>query len=1022
MKMTIFTRILVATLLPVLFVLLIVIGTARGIIYTDGMAYAEEFVRLAARQISAQTAGKLESASALQHDVCKEMAGIDFDQPGAKRDADRLLTAFLLSNQDLYSTWFAFEPDVFPGSGRYCKTLLRTDAGIREISDLSDEVLDDPEASPWYNGPLSTGDAYADVSDSYDYGTGEGPIYVCAMTYPIITADDRIIGCMGLGIRYEELFSINSLGLTGEGLQRIMLVSTDGAVLYSSEEAGRDATLWDYGFKDPGAVSLALHEKAVWQEELEAPLSGETLLVCLHPVHIDHTGQTIYLSRDIPANSLYASFYSSMEVIIVTGILGIILVLFCVFFSTRGIAKHVKWITNSFNRVATDNAAGRTLQDVHIPTFQTNVVELDTLQSALISMMLQLRSVHELQLRTVETEVEKEKLVAASEAKTNFFAAMSHEIRTPMNTILGISEIMLHEGNLDPAQEKHIRDIKTSSDSLLNIINNILDLSKLETGKMEPCFEHYNFRAFLDNLTSLARHLAADANLPFFYEPEDALPLCLYGDEQHLRQVLLNLISNAVKFTREGYVALRVRLQGDTIRFDVIDTGIGIKEEEIGSVFEMFKQVDTKRNRKVKGTGLGLPISKSFVELMGGTIAVESVYGKGSTFRVTVPLVLGDEEKLHWAKPDEGVRYSDSLRVLIVDDDETNLSVSSGLFRVIYGIRCDTAGSGYEAIAKVQETDYDMIFMDHMMPELDGLDTTRHIRQLGGKYRELPIIALTANAVIGTQKELMDGGMDDFLAKPIQSGELHRILNTWAPREKRLPALAGDAAAKPVQEAAERKAEAFIDFPAKSLLEAAGIDALAGLENIGFDQGMYLKSLRLLRENLPHTIRSLETLLEQRNLREFHIRVHGLKGSLASVGANTLSEEAKRLEKAASEDHAEICRALWLPFTPKLWRVCEALNAAFPQGESRAGSEPFSEEQWINALQKLCSALERYDYEAVTIQLDAMGLVEYDPEKRNRISQMKRLIDNFDYSGAIRVIRNEIEPGSSGREPAGGIL
>lgn len=999
MKMTVFSRILAATILPVMLVLIIIIGTARTVIYRDGVTYTREFIRVVAEQISEQIEARIENIDFIQNDIINEMINTDFARPDAKHMTEELLEKFLLSNNSPYSAWFVFEPGVFPGDGRYYKSVIRAGDGAVE----SGRILNDPETSPWHNIPLSTGQPYADIDTYCDFMTGEGSIHVFIMSHPIIAQDGRIIGSLGLAIRYEDLFIVNKL--IHQDIKSVMLVSTDGDILYSMDKdnAGR---LWDYGFKDAEAVMRTMNDRSVWQEEIVSPFTGEKLIACLYPIKIDSTGQTVYLCWGTLVSSLYGTLYSSMKIIIITGVLGMILLILSVSFSTRGIVRHIRRITDSFNRVATESAVG-TLEGEHIPIENINVVELDMLQSALISMMVQLRKVHEMRLKAVEAEVEKNRLIASAEAKMNFFATMSHEIRTPMNAILGISKIMLYNGSLTPQQERYMQDIKISTDALLNIINDILDISKLETGNIELLQENYNFRALIGNIVSLSTHLAAEANLRFAFEQDKELPLCLYGDGTYLRQILLNLIGNAVKFTRKGHVLLRISFQGDTMRFEVSDSGIGIKESELESIFESFKRVDTRRNREIKGTGLGLSINKKLVELMGGTITVESVYGAGTVFRVTLPVVLGDETKMRRAELVTNARYSESLRVLVVDDDKTNLNVSSGLLKAAHGILCDTAGSGYEAIEKVQINDYDIIFMDHMMPELDGLDTTRRIRQLGGEYRNIPIIALTANAVVGTREELINGGMNDFLTKPIQSDKLQEILNTWVPPEKRIPdyeAYAKDSSAK-----TSNMDFKFSGYPyLREQLEEIGIDIIAGLENIGFDEDMYLKSLRIFKEKLLSTTQLLWDLLEQENMRKFYAHVHGLKGSLDSIGATALFEDTTMLEEASLEDSVNDCRAVFVPLTQNLQRLHEALSQTLPDEESFEGNADFDEEKLNISLKRLCSALEDYDYEAVTGELNTVLSMKHNPVMSESISRLKLLIDSFDYTRAVLLIQNEI--------------
>jgi signal transduction histidine kinase/CheY-like chemotaxis protein len=368
---------------------------------------------------------------------------------------------------------------------------------------------------------------------------------------------------------------------------------------------------------------------------------------------------------------------------------------------------------------------------------------------------------------------------AAYQAKTQFLSMMSHEIRTPMNAIIGISEILASDPNLEPGPRQYVGDIRAAAGALLGIINDILDLSKLELGKMKLSPVDYNFNKLLENLMTMAKFLASDKNINVILENRIEKPLYLFGDDVRLRQVLLNIIGNALKFTHNGSVTLRVYEDGPKLVFEIIDTGIGIKREDLPFLFQAFRQVDTDKNRHIKGTGLGLSVSKYLVELMDGKIDVESEYGKGTTFRITIPRVEGKKPILH-KKAHPKLDFGGSVLVLVVDDNELNLTVASGLLR-IHGIKADKAISGQEALAKVATTDYQLIFMDQMMPEMDGLETTANIRAMGGRLAQLPIIALTANAMAGAKETMIAGGMNDFLTKPIQRDELTAILAKWVP-------------------------------------------------------------------------------------------------------------------------------------------------------------------------------------------------------------------------------------------------
>ncbi|MDR1872733.1 MAG: response regulator [Deltaproteobacteria bacterium] len=373
---------------------------------------------------------------------------------------------------------------------------------------------------------------------------------------------------------------------------------------------------------------------------------------------------------------------------------------------------------------------------------------------------------------------------SAYQAKTQFISMMSHEIRTPMNAIIGISEILTNDKELSESAVSYVNDIKQAGGALLNIINDILDLSKLELGRMKLTEVDFSLEEFLGNIRAMASFLAKDKQLAFNNQTQGTLPDYLYGDDVRLRQILINIIGNAIKFTSKGSVTLKTIAWDNRLVFEVTDTGLGIKTEDLPFLFEPFKQLDTTVNRHIKGTGLGLSISRHLLGLMGGAIEVESQYGQGSTFRITLPLILG-AKPVDPEIPAAKLEFSSEVRALVVDDNDMNLVVAKGLLR-IFKVKSETASSGFEALDKVTKNDFHLIFMDQMMPEMDGVETTAKIRALGGRFERLPIIALTANAMTGAKESLMEAGMDDFLSKPIQRQELAAILARWVPVGEKL--------------------------------------------------------------------------------------------------------------------------------------------------------------------------------------------------------------------------------------------
>ncbi len=393
---------------------------------------------------------------------------------------------------------------------------------------------------------------------------------------------------------------------------------------------------------------------------------------------------------------------------------------------------------------------------------------------------------------------------AANEAKSEFLATMSHEIRTPMNAIIGMSE-MLTRTSLDESQQRYLNDITLSSKSLLGIINDILDFSKIEAGKLEMINTTYDLLALLNNLNSIFRVMLASKDVDLDFQVGKGVPTQVYGDEIRLRQALSNLLSNAVKYTDEGRVTFSIgvgtkpkvlseeaeaaarEIIGEKgsllwLSFMIRDTGIGIRKSDLARLFAPFEQLDSRRNRHVVGTGLGLAITKTLCEMMGGSLEVKSTYHQGSTFIVHLPFSTEaaaptTPEQVENEIPDF---TAPEAKTLVVDDMEINLAVAEAMLET-FDIRPDKVISGEDALRLCGERKYDLIFMDHMMPEMDGVDATQLIRTTHNLNNETPIIALTANVVSGMREMFLENGFDDFLPKPIDLGELRHILYTWLP-------------------------------------------------------------------------------------------------------------------------------------------------------------------------------------------------------------------------------------------------
>ena len=508
-----------------------------------------------------------------------------------------------------------------------------------------------------------------------------------------------------------------------------------------------------------------------------------------------------------------------------------------------------------------------------------------------------------------EMEEKNEVAQAALEAKSNFLANMSHEIRTPMNAIYGMAEL-LEEREFSPEDKGYIATIKNSSENLLSIINEILDFSKIDSGKMNIENAPYDVCNMLQDVISIICFRLRDKNVLLETDIAADIPASLIGDEMRIRQILINLLNNAVKFTNRGVITLTMKWEnqgktGGLLRISVKDTGIGISEENLQKLFTAFGQLDTKKNRNVEGTGLGLVICKEIADLMGGSIGVTSVVKEGSEFYVSIPQKVYDPTPCNFKSDLDGAYginrtqqvsfIAPRAKVLIVDDNKVNQQVARELMK-LFGFDAFIAESGQEAIDKVEKrtVKYDVIFMDHMMPFMDGIEATYQIRMLDDDYaKTVPIVALTANAIKGVEKQFTDAGMNDYISKPIRLEHLAEVLKRWIPLNKQYPA------GTTSEEIAER--ERNMDFSRMSREEILdmleGVDVRAGVKNCAGSVDVYYDLLQTYATSSLDT--TLNMYFEREDLENYGVVAHSIKGASRNIGAHDIADKAYSLERAA---------------------------------------------------------------------------------------------------------------------------
>lgn len=635
------------------------------------------------------------------------------------------------------------------------------------------------------------------------------------------------------------------------------------------------------------------------------------------------------------------------------------------------------------------------------------------------------RAKEALQQKNDELETAKSAVEKAEKTRDIFLANMSHELRTPINTILGLNELILRESQ-EEAVKEYARDIRQAGNILLALVSDILDFSKLEAEKLDLTEGIYDVSSLLNDLINGISVQMRRKKLDLVLEIAQDIPYKLFGDEIHIRQIIGNLLSNAVRYTEKGRITLYVswkELPKDSVEMTVIvkDTGIGIKDEDIPKLFHAFQRMDSVARSKEDRTGLGLAITKRLVEMMGGSLEVQSVYGKGSAFSFKVIQKIVDRDPLG----DFEKQYKDSLRsiedyhekfiapmgrILIVDDNAMNLAVAQGLLKGTR-LQIDVAASGEECLELIRRKTYHLICMDHMMPVMDGVETLHAIRALeGNPSRDIPVIALTANAVAGARELYLQEGFQDYLTKPIDADKFENMLIEYLPSN--VVYLTNNRNISNEYERTRIQGDGEFDIR-ESQLYLMGFNLRNGLRYMGGDKALYGKVLRDFHSILQEKETALKDFLQKGDMPGYTIIVHSLKGNARNVGADDLADEAYELEKMAKAGQLEDVTVR----SPILFGMMSTMRnslrvyletedagekAGQPEQEESVGN--ITEEEWVRALHELAARLDDFDGESSAAKLKELKRYDRPESDKKMLRLCEKAIKDYAYDIALEVV------------------
>jgi len=585
-------------------------------------------------------------------------------------------------------------------------------------------------------------------------------------------------------------------------------------------------------------------------------------------------------------------------------------------------------------------------------------------------------------LSAIEAKAEAER---ANKSKSDFLAAISHEIRTPLNEIIGIAQIQLQK-NIADERLQAFKMIHTSGNNLLGIINDILDMSKIDSGKMELNPSDYNVQDLINDTIQLNIMRIGSKPIEFLTEIDESLPPALFGDELRIKQILNNLLSNAIKYTEKGYVKLSVihtcEEENIILNITVEDSGQGMKEEDQQKLFSEYLRFNAEANRKTEGTGLGLTIVKRLTQMMDGIISVKSEFGKGSVFSVTV------KQKISTNKIEQGsgkINYESmpNGRVLVVDDVETNLFVAQGLLS-FYKLNVDTARSGKEVLSKIMEgRSNDLIFMDHMMPEMDGIEATKQIRSLG---YDKPIAALSANAVVGQSDVFKQNGFNDFLSKPIDVKQLDLLLHKYLKDQKSTN-----------QASTEVSSSLFLNK------EIEGLDIAKGLEKYGGNEKIYTQLMRSFASSISALIDAAEKF-DKSDIFNYQIKIHGIKGACLEFFAVNIGKMAGDLEEAAKAVNIDFINSNNNAFIQTVRKLILDVNNLLLSIDAK-NIKPVKDYPDNSLLLELLEACRNYDLDEADKAFYEIDKYQYKNDK-GLIVLLRENFDKMDYSQITEILSN----------------
>ena len=918
----------------------------------------------------------------------------------------KLMTSLAIFQKGAVGAFFRMESSKYgPTRGLYLTGAYQKSFVSIRNTNLSKYSPTDTENVGWYYLPIwKKGPVWTPLYNNVN--TAQKMISYCIPIYK----DEKLLGVAGIDLNLAIIEDmVNSLQI--ENSKGLLLGEEDNLIHLSTRyeltkavERSAELSIILERFNNPENQPL---QKFVWE--------GNNYFGNLTKLDNGMSYITAISQRELLKNT-----YGQLILLFIAFILVSLVTILLIIFITNKIITPIKIVAKTTNRLARGELY------VDIPYDSKN--EIGSLANNIRMMTTQMKEYIEYISEQTKKEREAKEAAltesqinaAASQAKSAFLANMSHEIRTPINAVLGMNEMILRECK-DNTILGYATNIKTAGSNLLTIVNDVLDFSKIEAGKMELLPDNYEISSLIIDLLNMTKERAKNKGLNYELDISPSLPKTLYGDSVRIKQCILNLLTNAIKYTKEGSVTFKIdykKINEETINLTthIIDTGCGIKSEDMEKLFTPFERIEEGKNRTIEGSGLGISIVRRLLDMMGSRLQIQSSYGKGSDFSFTVEqkvidwTAAGDLNDAYQESVSQLANYKEKLhapraRLLFVDDTEMNLDVIKGLLKNT-GMTVDTVLSGREALEAVKHNQYDIVFIDHRMPEMDGIQTLHAMKEIqenlsAGK----PVIALTANAISGVRKMYLNEGFDDYLSKPVNPAKLEEMIRHYLPQDylEDAPEIVSSPDAESTSDA--ESPDLYSDFLEK-MRAVDTLDTDSALANCGSSELLF-STIKKYHSSIEQKAEELNQYFDKEDWENYEIKVHALKSTSRLIGALKLSKFAEELEHFANNnqidkiksEHANLIE-LFQSYKPILQPLTE------DSSEEAGAKAEISEEELKSKVNQLIDFANDFDIDGLDKVLEDLSKVTLPLDFSEKFDRIRSSIENVDFK-ELRTLLSE---------------